>query len=111
MKGRQLAQVRPTDTSNTDAVSPTGDEVLHITEILVCNTTSSAAPYRIFHDEDGATYDQTTALFYDVSLPATSSDIIELDEWMNDNAGNMVVRSGTGSALTYTFTGEILGQG
>ena len=108
MKGVQLAQSRPADTNAVSALSPDGNEVIHVTEILVANTTTTAATYRIFHDEDSTTYNQTTALFYDINLPGNTTDILELNTWMNDSAGNLAVRVGTASAITFTVSGEIL---
>lgn len=110
MKGTQLAQSRPSDTNAVSVYSPDRGEVVNIKEIIVCNTTGSAATYRIFHDEDGTTYDQSTALFYDVSLDGNTSTILELDEWMRDSSGNLAVAVGTGSAITFTVSGEIMQQ-
>jgi len=108
VKGIQLAQSRPANTTAVSVYSPDGNEVSHITEILVAETSGSATTYRIFHDDDGTTYDQTTALFYDIAISANTTHIIELNEWMNDEDGNLAVRSGSGNALTFTVTGEIL---
>ena len=108
MKGIELGQTRPSDTNPVSLVSPDGNESINIKELLVCNTTTSSAKYRIFKDEDGATYDQSTAHFYDVVLPANTTDILEFDLWMNDPAGNLAVRTDTNSALTFTAHGEIL---
>jgi len=108
MKGSQLAQSHPTDTNNASVISPDGSEVIHITEVTVCNTSSSAVTYRIFHDEDGTTYDTTTARFYDISLPGNTTDVLETNWWMRDSTGNLAVRVGTGSTITFTFDGELL---
>jgi len=109
-KGQQLGQSRPANTTAVSIYSPDGDEAAKIFEIIVCNTTTSDATYRIFHDEDGTTYNQTTALFYDVNLTANSTDILELNAWMNDSTGNLAVRTGTNSAITFTVNGEVLAK-
>lgn len=107
MLGTQLAQSRPSNTNAVSAYSPATNEVTHITEIAVCNTTAISATFRIFHDEDGTTYNESTALFYDVSIGANTTVIIETNWWMRDSDGNLAVRTGTSNALTFTISGDI----
>lgn len=107
MKGIQLAQSRPTDTTAVSVYSPDGGEVVNIVEIIVCNTTTASATYKIFHDEDGTDYDEDTALFFDTPLTAKSTDIHEVNWWMRNEDGNLAVEQGTASACTFTFTGII----
>ena len=102
---KQLGQLRPANTTAASLYSPASATQSMIKSIVVCNTTSSAVKYRIFHDDDGTTYDQTTALFYDISLPANSSDVIELNILMDDSAGNIAVRTDTNNAITFTCYG------
>lgn len=108
-----LAQTRPSGTSAVSAYSPGTRVKTFIHKIIICNTTSSAAAFSIFLDEDGTTYDQTTALYYAVNINA--NDTVELfsyqkDHWlpMNSSAGNLAVQTDTGSALTFTIIGEEL---
>jgi len=108
MKGQELAQSRPSDTTAVSVLSPDGNEVIHITQIIVSNTTTSDAKWSIFKDEDGTTYDKTTSHFTDILLPANSTDIIEYNAWMNDNSGNFAVKSDPGDAITFTIDGELL---
>ncbi len=102
---KQLFQTRPADTNAASAYSPADYTISTIESIIVANNTGSAATYRIFHDEDGTTYSEATALFYDVSLAANTSVEIETDIYMQDSSGNLAVRSGTGNALTFTGYG------
>lgn len=104
--GQQLAQLRPTNTSAASAYSPGDDISTRITSIIVCNVTGSSANYRIFHDEDGSTYTQNTALFYDVALPGNTTDIIEIEMDMIDTNGNLGVRTSTANSLVFTVYGE-----
>lgn len=80
-----------------------------VTRIIVCNTTGSAASYSIYHDDDGSTFDQTTALFYAVSLAANSTDVIDFGGAgggvMVSKTGQIAVQTGTGSALTFSLYG------
>ncbi len=76
--------------------------------IIVCNQSGASAKYRIFLDDDGTTYDQTTALFYDILIPADTTDSIEGIYFMDDSDGNLAVRTNTSSALTFTCFGREL---
>lgn len=107
MKGQQLGQLRPSDTTAASIYSPDAGEAIKIFEIVVCNTTTNNETFRIFHDEDGTTYDQTTAQFYNAPIAANSTVIIETNWWMRNDSGNLAVRTSTGSALTFTVSGEI----
>ena len=106
---KQLAQSRPTDTTAVSILSPSIGQRLYVMQVVVCNQTGTAATFRIFHDDDGTTYDETTALYFDKNLPANDTLRIYMQDdpgWpMQDAAENLAVRSGTGSAITYTVYG------
>lgn len=113
---KHLAQSRPTNTNATSVLTGISQQIVIIQEIIICNTTSSAATYRIFLDNDGTTYDQTTALVYDATIAANDMIIIpyafSVDSglYLTTSAGNLAVRSGTASALTFTVNGAIFKQ-
>lgn len=77
----------------------------HIRSIVVCNQTGTAATFRLFHDEDGSTYSEATALYYDVSVDANDTFIHDKLIFMATEGGNLAVRSGTADALTFTVYG------
>ena len=105
--GSQLAQARPSDSTATTAF--TASIPTEITRIVVCNTTGSSAAYSVFHDDDGSTYDEGTALFYGVALAANSSDVIDFGGMGGGiqvrKGGAIGVKTGTGSAITFTLYG------
>ena len=104
--GRQLAQSRLSDTTATSLYSPADGMKTQITEVVVSNNTAGAIACRIFHDEDGTTYDQSTALYYDKSIGANDSLRIErANWWMSNSSGNLAGRSATGNALCFTVYG------
>lgn len=103
-----LGQLSPANTTAASIYSPS--KIALINEIVICNTTAGAVTFRLFIDNDGTTYDQTTALFYDKSVPANDSYI-----WspaggngimLNNAAANIAVRTGTNDALTFTVFGR-----
>lgn len=106
----QLAQTRPSSTTAATAyTAPSGTRV-EIKKIVIANVTGSSATYRLFHDDDGTTYDQTTALAYDVSVPANSSHVwsAQEDDGIGLRAGGSVgVRTDTSNALTFTIYGVV----
>lgn len=106
---KMLGQARPADTNAVSIYSPADGVVsAEITTIIVANTTGSAATFRLFLDDDGTTYDQTTALVYDKSLAANETSIFLSGSsiFMNNPSGNLAVRTGTNSALTFSVFGK-----
>lgn len=102
----QLAQSRVSGTAAVTLFQPSKRDRYTITSILVANTTASQVDFRIFHDEDGTTYDETTALFYDIPLSGNCTFLYESDIYMNDPAGGLGVRTDTSLALTFTVYGN-----
>lgn len=71
--GLQLAQLQPAaPTTFEPLVENNGRDGprIEVTMILVANTSAGAQTFRICHDVDGDLFDATTALFWDVSVPA-----------------------------------------
>lgn len=112
-RASQLAQNRP---SGTTAVSAfTASVLTEVTKIIVCNTTALNREFSIYHDDDGATFDDTTALYRSVVVEANNTYVIEL---MDDGAGISVsgpeqgpaagqigVQTNLANSLTFTLYG------
>jgi len=105
MQEKQLGQLRPANTTAASLYSPAASTTAVIKSIVVCNQTGTAATFRIFVDDNGTTYDETTAHYFDVSLAANSTLQIDTFWAMNDATGNLAVRTGTNDALTFTAYG------
>jgi hypothetical protein len=106
--GKQLAQVRPTDTNALVAVSKALKRKVVIMSIIVCNTTASAESFSIYLDNDGTTYDATTALFVSTPIAPYTTYVIEFETGLPmavGTTGKLAVKSSTGSAITYTVNG------
>lgn len=102
-----LAQARPGNTSTATFYNPS--VITNVYTLIVCNTSVDTATYSVFWDDDGTTYDQTTALCYQIALPSHATEIINFGEMgltMLDTAGNIGIQSGTASAITYSLFGE-----
>ena len=105
MQEKQLGQLRPANTTAASLYSPGAGVTAVIKSIVICNTTASAADFRIFLDDDGTTYDETTAHYFDVPIAANTTIQIDTFWAMNNSAGNLAVRTDTNDALTFTAYG------
>ena len=103
--GTVLGQSRPSDTTAASIYSPPVNAAAKITRIVVCNTAATSQTFRIFLDHDGTTYDENTALFWDIVTPTDTTVEIEGDWFMTDDSGNLAVRSDLASAFTFTVFG------
>jgi hypothetical protein len=74
--------------------------------IKIANVSSAAATVRIFHSNAGSTYDETTAIAWDVKIQP--GDFLEVDHIFVDNpSGNIAYRSSVANALTATVYGVV----
>ena len=116
-QGKLLAQARPSGTSAVSGYSPPSNFITEITRVLICNTSGSNATFRLFLDDDGTTYDQTTALFWDKLVLA--DDVAQFPDgdvsniFINSSSGNLGIRTSVGNALTFNIFGfeHRFGQG
>lgn len=102
---KQLGQLRPLNTTAASLYSPGSNVTAIIKSVVVANTSGSSASGRIFLDDDGTTYDESTALYWDVGIDAGSTLQIDTFWAMNDSSGNLAVRSSAASGLTFTAFG------
>ena len=102
---RQLAQALPAVTTAASLYTP-GDGVQGIVKrIIICNRSAGNAAFDIYHDDNGTTYNDATALYLDQTVAAGITRVIE-DELFVDSSGNVAVKSDVTSALTFTMYGE-----
>lgn len=102
--GRQLAQTRPANTSAASAYSPSYEAT--ITSIIVCNQGGTTPTFSIYLDDDGTTYDETTALFWQVPLAVAETVVIDAGWYMTNTAGNLAVQTSIANDVTFTIFGD-----
>ena len=102
---KMLGQLAPADTNAASIYSPGSNVTAVITNIFVCNVTGNTPTYRIFVDDDGSTYDATTALYYDNATAANTTEQIRCYIPMNNADGNIAVRSSAANEITFTVFG------
>jgi hypothetical protein len=109
--GEQLAQARPANTSTATLLNPIDNNLYIVYTIMIANVTGTAANASVFHDKDGTTYDQSTALLYQVSVPGNDTTILTFEKGITVRGdGHIGIQSGTSSSLTYTLYGIKLGE-
>ena len=101
---RILAQARPNTVSAISIYSPT--DQAFIKRIWVANNGAGNSAFRLYVDDDGTTYDETTALIWDHTLTANTYMNLEVDIPMSNSSGNIAVRLETATALTFHVWGE-----
>ena len=102
----QLGQLRPANTTAVSIFSPRDKVLVKITSILITNLDSSAHAYRFFHDADGTTYSETTALAWDIPIIANDTVPLLLEIWMNNSSGNFAVRTDSANNINFTLYGQ-----
>lgn len=102
---KQLAQARENSTNAVSVYSPSAGETVQVF-VKIANVTSATAAVRVFHDNDGTTYDESTALAWDVDIGA--GEFLEIEKvFMDNSSGNLAYRSETANALTCTVYGVV----
>ena len=102
-----LGQSIPSDTSNATMYTvPASTEAIAST-ITVTNVSGTEASFRIFIVEDGDSASTGNALAYDATIAANSFTAFSLGVTLGA-ADAIVVRSGTGSAVTFQAFGTEL---
>lgn len=105
---RQLAQLRPSD---TNAVSILNSDMPWIVDlVVVTSTTTNDTVFSIYHDADGTTYSEATALYFQSPISANDVAYVQLPISNADRTGNLAVKSGEASGLTFTIYGTLLGE-
>lgn len=102
---KQLGQSCPTDSTAVSIYSPGASTTAIISTIHICNTSNENKKYSIFLDDDGTTYDETTALYYEVDIEKKSTHQIQTHLGMNNSSGNLTVQANSGNSLTFTVHG------
>jgi len=104
--GDQVGQVRPTDANPISIAQANSGEILIVHAVQICNTGSGVILIRLFHDKDGTTYDETTALVWDERV-LPGRDYSKLISWAGkDPSGNFAVRTDTANDATFTYYGN-----
>jgi len=102
---KQLGQLRPANTTAASIYSPGTNVTAVRLSLVICNTTATTAKFRVFHDDDGTTYDESTALLFDADILGNHTVEVDGFKAMDNPSGNIAVRTDTADALTFSLYG------
>ena len=79
-----------------------------VSTLVLCNTTNAAATVNVFANKAGTTNTAATAIVYQQTVPAYTTQTYTLGITMTNNgiADTLYVQSGTASAITATAFGS-----
>tara|TARA_R100001244_G_C5146944_1_gene128945 strand:+ start:120 stop:494 length:375 start_codon:yes stop_codon:yes gene_type:complete len=103
----QLGQLRPANTTAVSIFSPRAKVLVKITAIIITNLDTNPHAYRLFHDDNGTTYNETTALAWDTTIIANDTMSLVVGIWMSDLNGNLAIRTDSANNINFTVYGEI----
>jgi hypothetical protein len=104
---RQLAQIRPNVTTGVTGFTLTSSTPFTIDLVNVVNVGTSQCEVSIFHDVDGTTFDETTALVWRHIL--RPSEILCYEEYISgfSSAENVGVQCSVADSANFTIYGTI----
>jgi len=100
---RLLAQAQMT-TSPVGIYSPPASTIGVMKYFSIANTSASDQTYRLFLDIDGTTYDEDSGLFWDVSIPQDTVDLVPVWAPMR-SVSNFAIQAAANTAITITVGG------
>ena len=108
--GDLIVQHKPLATGAVSVYNPPLQSVAVVKSVTICNSTANPATFRIFFDRLGSTLSESTALFWDEAIAANTTRLLTV-YWplrRGAAASTLGVRSSVGSALTFTFWGDVI---
>lgn len=101
---KQLAQNAQATTTETTIYTVPASTTAIVKQIIVCNTTASAANYSISIVPSGGAAGDTNRIVKTISFAANSTTIYDLSQVMA-TGGFISILQGTASAITVTISG------
>lgn len=103
---KQLAQADSPTTAASLYTLPSGKKTV-ITGIFAANLGSSSRAQSIFWDEDGTTYDKTTAVHWELPIAGDEFVIFAEKKWLLETTGGSLGHEGSvASAINTTLYGQ-----
>ena len=101
----QLAQHRENSTNAVSIYSPPAQRTIQ-GFLKLANLTDDEVLVSVFHDANGTTYDETTAIIWELHL--FSGQFLEVDHiFLDDSTGNLAYSSSVANAVNATLYGVI----
>ena len=97
-----IGQLRPSSTGAEVVYTVPSNTTSIIKSIFLSNTSNSAVEYSIFVST-GTTYDETTALYFEISLAKNTSD--NINTYIALEQGNVAIKINSANDATITLFG------
>lgn len=104
-----LGQLRPADANAATLYQANANENVVGMWLYIANTGGATPSYRVFIDAAGTTYDETTAIAWNMAMAANVHEWAEVRLPLISPAGSVGVRTSAGNEITFTLVGEIEG--
>ena len=102
---KQLGQSRPSGTAAVSVYSPPADTTAVIKTIIIANVGAGSVDACLFCDDDGTTYDESTAIYWEVSIANGNTVIIDTYICMDNSSGNLAIKTSSANDITFTLFG------
>lgn len=100
-----LNKLRPSGTTAELIFSPrTGEQVI-LKSLYICNLSAVDIEYSIYFDNDGATYDETTAIAFSTPIQANTTEIVEIEIPARNSAGGLAVQTSSADDINFMLFG------
>jgi len=97
-----IIQNRPSNESTNTIFKATTKTI--ITQVVVSTCNNTDVKFWIYHDDDGTTYDETTALLWKIKAKEKTTLIIDC-EWAVEVNGSIGVKVDNSNGLNFTLYG------
>lgn len=106
-RAKQLGQVSPANTAAHVLYQPAEGVLGEVTQIFITNYSGNTAEYSIYHDADGTTASNATALVYHKNMAADTYDLLDFSFQgiPVQGGGSLKVIDTTGGEITFTAYG------
>lgn len=103
---QQLGQIRPSSANTpTQLYAAKSGIESTISSILVCNTSGASATFKMYNDDDGTDTDESTAIYWNITVEANQTLEITPKIMLRDADGEVSAESSVANALTFTAYG------
>lgn len=102
---KQLGQIRPSNTTAVSIYSPDSGVTAVIKNIMFANNSGGDVKVRVFHDNNGTTYDEDSAIMWDVKIKKETTITLTSFIAMDNSSGNLAVRTNSSNDMTFTVYG------
>lgn len=106
---KQIAQTQLGTTDATSLIQAASGQEICIKSVRVANTSAGNVAVTLYHDDDGSTYNDTTTVLPQTTIPALKilTDGGDMTYFLNNTSGNFAAKASVIDALTITLYGFI----